>query len=418
MIGLLRGVNQPLTLEPRANLRQLPKDDGLYQSFLSIETKPIDEAYKICLGQHQLLLVSRYLQKIVFCIGLTIVPITYFISEWIGNNKLGDSMLILIEIAILPISWIIAFLARVYSIIFFGLLLTWGIYAVSLSGRLLPADTLLLFSILVYLISVCSVFIADHQQKDRGNNSNPNFWSLVVSSIFIIFALGAMRSVLPFVGSFTILLVVPALLAIRPMIGCLAPFIAIPVLIVSAIAERYLFVFSNYLLISCFFGLDVVLLLLILVSPHNINRLLNELSQRLAIAKANNIPFPCKVCGSSMEYINSSEIDNYLSYPQQVARSIDSMQYLAWRCPQCYQSVPTINLRGYIQSRGRNKSGHWFEDCPTCQERTMVCRQTLTTESNSKFAGIKVKSKNFNVERNCACCNLVNSYIASEHYIH
>lgn len=414
-IKLLRKTNQPLTLEPRANLRQLPREDRLYQSFCRVESQPIDEAYKICSSQYQDILVNHYLPKISFSIGLTIVPIAYSISERIRVNEWGDSILILIGMVILPLSWAMGFLTRIYSLIFFGLVLSWAIYAISLSGRLLAPDTLLLFSILIYFIGVWVMFIAGNKGKDQ--NSNFTFgW--VGSSILVIFALSAIRYFLPFVGSFTILLVIPAILMGCSGFGCLGLFLAIPILIISAIAERYFLLFPNSLLVACFFGLDIALLLLMLVPTDLIKHLLNEFTQRLGIVQAHDLPFPCQKCGASMEYIDSSKIDSYLSCPQQVARSLDSMQYFAWRCPQCYQSESAIHLRGYIQNKRYNNSRTWFEDCPTCQERTMVCCKTLASKSTSEFAGIKVDNKNFNVERKCACCNLVDSRMTSEHYIH
>ena len=421
LIGLLRKANQLLTLEPKANLRQLPEDDQLYQSFLSLERQPIDEAYKICLSQYQLLLVNQYLPKIFFSIGLTTVPITYWVSEWIIMNKWGDSILIIIGTIILPISWIIAFLTRVYSVILFGLLSSWLIYAVSLSGRLLLPDTLLLFSILIYFIGVCLIFIASNNQtKNQEHKSNGNsIFSWLVVSILIVFALSAIRYFLPLVGSFTILLVIPAILmlCITDEVGCWALFLSIPLLITSAIVERYFLVFPNSLLVGCFIGLDFALFLNVLLSADQVKQLLDKVFLRFGIAPTNYPSFPCQNCGNSMEYIDSSEIDSYLSYPQQIARSIDSMQYFAWYCPQCYQSAPAIHLRGYIHSKRYNNSGTWFEDCPTCHELTMVCSQTLATESISNWAGIKVKHQKFNVERECACCNLVDSYIASKQIV-
>ncbi len=293
-----------------------------------------------------------------------LITIAYLINCWVLVNGWGDSVFIIIGVAIFQLLLIFGFLTATYPLIFFGLLMSWGTYAISLSGRPLPPDTLLLFSILLYAIGICMMFvIPDDRASARSRKSNINLIGLLVSSIFALIILSIIRSLLPLLGSFTILLVIPAilLLCITPKIGCLASFIAIPMLITSALAERYFLTFPNPLLISIFVGLDLALLLNILISPHDFKKLLDKLASYLGFVQGNYSPFPCQNCGASMESIDNSNIDDYLSYPQQVAHSIDSLQYFAWRCPQCHPHLPSpgIHLRGYIQERAHNNSDTW-----------------------------------------------------------
>lgn len=409
VIILLREFNNPLELEPSANLKELPKNDSLYQSFLVWEKKPIEEVYQTCLNQSQLLLIEQYFPRIVFSIGLLMIPMIYWVAEWIRLNSWDYRIFIFIGIGILPLSWLISFVFRLYGFIFLGLLLSWGIFAISLSGVMLPPDTLLFFSIVIYFIGLCLILMTGNEQKSE----DTNLLGLIAFSMLIIFALSAIRYFLPLLGSFTILLVIPAILILAPAMGCFS-FLAVPTLIIlSAIAEHFILIFPNSLAVSGFFSLDVSLIILILIPFDQVKNLLDELSMRLGITQENNLPFPCQKCGCSMEYINRSEIDNYLSHPQQVARSIDSMEYIGFRCPQCYQLESAIHLRGYLQNKGHKQSGSWFETCPTCQEQTMICTKNLIKEYPSKFAGTNVNNKDFKVERKCACCGLVDSHNAS-----
>ncbi|MGK7932641.1 MAG: hypothetical protein AB4041_14590 [Microcystaceae cyanobacterium] len=412
VLMLVKKINHPLTLEPEIYLRQSPNDDPLYQSFLSIEKQPIEEAYKICFNHYQDILINNYLPKIFFCFALTIVPIICIVSEWTITNEWNDSWIILTGCMVLPISWGIAFTTRIYSFIVYGLLLSWAIYAISLSGHSLLPDTLLLFALIIYFINLSAVIIIENQQKE---NKNSSITGMIAWSIFVIFILSLLRYLLPLIGSFTILLVIPAILITCRLNGCLGSFLAIPLLIISAIMEQYVIVFPNSLLVASFFSFDTAFLFLILINPEQIKHVLHQLLQQFNIAHPNNIPFPCQRCGSGMEYIEHSEIDNYLSEPQQIAHSLDSMHYLAWHCPQCYPSKSVIHLRGYIERRKRYPSENWFEDCPTCHERTMICHKTFTTESTSHFAGITIHNKTFNIERTCPCCNLTDSHEAHEH---
>ena len=198
------------------------------------------------------------------------------------------------------------------------------------------------------VISVGVIFITDNNkaQNQEAQSGGKSIISWLVGSVFILFAFSLIRYLLPLVGSFTILLVIPAILmlCVTESIGCWATFLAIPLLITSAIVERYFLVFPNSLLIACFVGLDLALFLNVLSSAHQVKNLVDYIFLRFGISTTNYPPFPCRNCGTSMEYIESSEIDSYLSYPQQVARSLDSMQYLAWYCPQYLQFIYVVTF--------------------------------------------------------------------------
>lgn len=409
-IMLLREVNQPLTFQPKANPR-LSINEPYYTTLLTLADRPPDAVYKVCLAKYQSLLISKHLPKIWLGCGLIVIPIAYWCNQLVIVNEWEDNWLILLGFVMIPLFTSISFYTRSYSLITWDLLLAWSFFALSLSGRLLYHDTLLFFIILIWAIGFFSIFTADSER-----NSDKSWISWGIFSLIILFIFCVIRYLLPLIGSFTILLVIPAIamLCNTKGIGCLASLLAIPLVITSAILEKRFFVFPNSLLVAGFFGLDLALFLNLFISPKQVIKLVKEIYQFRRLSLANYPPFPCAACGSSMEYIDSSKLNNYLNHAQKTAQSLETMAYFAWRCPQCSQASAAIHLRSYFKkNRGYSFSNSWFEDCPTCEELTMACRRTLIETSLSGFIGIKVKKKKFRVARICHACHLEDSYTTS-----
>ena len=324
--------------------------------------------------------------------------------------------------------------------IFYGLILSWLIFALGLSGRYLLADQLAFMLIWIVLINGSMIFIKDstgnHSTADGGQkNTGPNLIAILTFSILMIVAIAVARPILPLFGSFGILLVFPAFyLLARQCLGFDGAFgvlaiVAILCLVGYATVFNFLqqfnpnlqsfippiidffsrsllpkfgldAIFPNPLLVAIFTGLNVFLFLGVMGSPQTIQHYLEWLTRRWNRQGRFPEQFICERCGAGMERLLSPVLEDYVSSPQQVAMALGSLDCFAWQCPTCRPTLapPNIHLRGYVSRYSSTGDKLEFLDCPICEEATLVKSDVILREPTWSRSGEKV------IHCECACC--------------
>jgi uncharacterized protein len=107
----------------------------------------------------------------------------------------------------------------------------------------------------------------------------------------------------------------------------------------------------------------------------------------------------CNQCKAKLEKTDKATLLSLLTPPQLVARTLGSVKFLAWHCPNCQADMHAgIHVRAYVWNLDR------FSKCLACQELTMkrevrVLRKATTQGKDSQ-----------EVMETCQCCGLQNSY--------
>jgi uncharacterized protein len=255
-------------------------------------------------------------------------------------------------------------------------------------------------------------------------------------SIFVLISLSIIRAFLPLFGSFFVLIITPAIyLTFRKLLGFNGAFGFLLIFVIIVLDtyflifnfiqyfypdlesfvplfinffSRYLFprlsidtTFPNPLLISLLMGLNVFLFLSVMGSSQVVYSQLDGLARKLDWRRRLSDRFKCEACGGKMERLSTPELENYLSPPQQVALSWESLECFAWRCPDCQSEshLPSIHLRSYVHRKTSRGEDIEFEDCPICQEATWIKRQIVAEEPTWSRKGQKV------IRRECAYCD-------------
>ncbi len=94
-------------------------------------------------------------------------------------------------------------------------------------------------------------------------------------------------------------------------------------------------------------------------------------------------PVYCSQCKQPMEKVEDAAIESYLSEPEKVAASIGSINFEAWRCPQC---SPELN-DGAFHLVGWVSPSPDCQQCPHCQELTVKRTEKTLAAPTQHFPG-------------------------------
>ncbi|ELR97784.1 YgcG family protein [Gloeocapsa sp. PCC 73106] len=104
-----------------------------------------------------------------------------------------------------------------------------------------------------------------------------------------------------------------------------------------------------------------------------------------------NTEFYCAVCKNPLVKLTETNLENLLSYPQQVAEKIGSTKYQGLQCSQCQPDA--FHLRRY------HVNPH-YQMCPRCQEYTIESHTTVLKRATTYSSGLARTTKH------CHSCQL------------
>jgi uncharacterized protein len=102
-----------------------------------------------------------------------------------------------------------------------------------------------------------------------------------------------------------------------------------------------------------------------------------------------NRPRRCPHCQAQMTRLNELASEQYLDAGQKVEKSLNSVNYDVWQCPQCQEPVL------YAHNR-------WFagvQNCPGCRYRTLRVQEQTMVSATYSTTGIK------EINRDCQHCS-------------
>ena len=165
-----------------------------------------------------------------------------------------------------------------------------------------------------------------------------------------------------------------------------------------------------FLVLSAFFGGSGMALIAMILLPTDVNQSLGFYglislivsglfslicAQVILSLFPRKTTFSCERCQQIMTGLSEDILSDRLTKPQQVAQQLGSTRFEGWHCSQCYSKHPhQFNLRRYILNK------HRFNECPTCQEFTVIITNNITlTPATYSHSGLR------QITYECQSCN-------------
>ena len=124
-------------------------------------------------------------------------------------------------------------------------------------------------------------------------------------------------------------------------------------------------------------------------------------SQRLNIKK---YEVRCKQCEGVMKQLDTNTLNSILKRQQKVAQNLGSATYTGWQCQDCSQIkgndfVLDASQYHLICDRSKGLYSTRFEQCPHCQEPTIIRTKNLKKVASLSCTGM------YQVVDSCQCCS-------------
>jgi uncharacterized membrane protein YgcG len=167
-IWLLRQTSQSPTLAPHINIRLELKNDSLYLPLHKSKNITDEaEAFRYLKKYFCAESISPYLPIFYLSIALIAIALAYIANWTVLLSGWGNGLFILMGIVCFLGITLIGLFHKKYILIFYAFLISWGIFAVSLSGRNLTAGYLSLFLIWLYIINICMIIIKSNSGENN-----------------------------------------------------------------------------------------------------------------------------------------------------------------------------------------------------------------------------------------------------------
>jgi uncharacterized protein len=103
----------------------------------------------------------------------------------------------------------------------------------------------------------------------------------------------------------------------------------------------------------------------------------------------------CANCKKPMEKVDASNIESHLSKPEKVARTLGSVNFQGWKCPNCSQQRTGVGFHivAYVSQSDQ------FSECPTCQELTATRTKKTLKQATQHSTGKRL------ITDECHCCD-------------